>query len=534
MGQPDIASGFPGSAHGQQLSAAAHHPIRVSPLLTQCYDRGTPQGTGLFVDQFGLAVSVTCSTCAFVELISDGTSCPTVSTTPSRSLSGRFRLARGMETVFMKFVREVFAAMLSGIVLLATTSNLAAMPMYEPFYQEDQQAALTASDIENIVSPIALYPDQLIAQILGAATYPDQVTAASNWVNSSGLKDQALMEAADKQPWDPSVKALTQFPAVLDQMAKNLAWTSALGDAAFNQQKDVMAAIQKLRQEAKAAGNLKTTKEIKVVQESPQTIVIQPANPQVVYVPTYNPTVVYGTPYQPPGYSTAALVTTGLISFGVGMAIGASMNNSCCGWGWGGGGWGCNWHGGNVMYQNNVYVSRSNTFYGGNRYANNPYYKNNNRATQYNANNRHNNASNNKAAWNSGNRNSGNTVNRGGNTVNINGAVNVGNTGNANRPNQGNTAGNRPGAGNNTASNRPGNANAGNRPGDNSAAANRPSTADRGYGGKPQTSNASAIGGYKQGGNARADANRGKQSMGGGGGGGRQASAPKAGGGRKR
>ena len=123
---------------------------------------------------------------------------------------------------------------------------------------------------------------------------------------------QALMEAVDKQPWDPSVKALTQFPTVLDQMAKNLAWTSALGDAAFNQQKDVMTAIQKLRQEAKAAGNLKTTKEIKVVQESPQTIVIQPANPQVVYVPTYNPTVVYGTPYNPPGYSTAALVTTGV------------------------------------------------------------------------------------------------------------------------------------------------------------------------------------------------------------------------------
>ena len=123
-----------------------------------------------------------------------------------------------------------------------------------------------------------------------------------------------------------------------------------------------------------------------MVQESPQTIVIQPANPQVVYVPTYNPTVVYGTPYNPPGYSTAALVTTGLISFGVGMAIGASMNNSCCGWGYYGGGWGCNWRGGNVMYQNNVYVSRSNTFYGNNRYQNNSYYKNNNRPVPYNNN----------------------------------------------------------------------------------------------------------------------------------------------------
>ena len=427
----------------------------------------------------------------------------------------------------MKTLRESLAIMLVGAVVMATSPSAIALPMYEPPYQEADQAPLTTSDIENIVSPIALYPDQLIAQILGAATYPDQVTAASNWVNSNGgLKDQALMTAVDKQSWDPSVKALTQFPTVLDQMAKNLAWTSALGDAAFNQQKDVLAAIQKLRQEAKAAGNLKSTKEIKVVQESPQTIVIQQANPQVVYVPSYNPTVVYGTPYNPPGYSTAALVTTGLISFGVGMAIGSSMNNSCCGWGYYGGGWGTNWHGGNVMYQNNVYISRSNTFYGNNRYQNNSYYKNNNRPTPYNSNNgnRYNSGNNNKAAWsgnkNSGNRNSGNTVNKGGNTVNVNGDVNVG--GNKNRPgNAGdNATNNRPGN-NNAANNRPGNyAGANSRPGNNNAAnrpnaaANNKAAADRGYGQKPQTSNASAMGGYKQGGNARADSNRGKQSMG--------------------
>jgi hypothetical protein len=438
----------------------------------------------------------------------------------------------------MKFLREVLATMLSGVVLLATSSSVAAMPMYEPPYQEADQAALTATDIENIVSPIALYPDQLIAQILGAATYPDQVTAASNFVNSSSLKDDALMKAVDGQPWDPSVKALTQVPTVLDQMAKNLAWTSALGDAAFNQQKDVMTAIQKLRKQAKDAGNLKTTKEIKVVQESPQTIVIQQASPTVVYVPTYNPTVVYGYPYNPPGYSTAALVTTGVIAFGVGMAIGASMNNSCCGWGYYGGGWGCNWHGGNVMYQNNIYVSRSNTFYGNNRYQNNSYYKNNNRPVPTPYGNNGYNGGNNKAAWsgnqNSGNRNSGNTVNRGGNTVNVNGDVNVGsnnknrpgNTANNNRANVGNTANNR--AGNTSNANRPNAGNTNARP-----TTTNKSAADRGYGGnKPQTSNASALGGYKQGGNARADSNRGKQSMGAGGGGGR--SAPAGGGARKR
>lgn len=430
----------------------------------------------------------------------------------------------------MKILREVLATLLSGAVLLATSSNVVAMPMYEPPYQEADQAPLSASDIDAIVSPIALYPDQLVAQILGAATYPDQVTAASNYVNNTSLKGDALMKEVDKQPWDPSVKALTQFPTVLDQMAKNLAWTSALGDAAFNQQKDVMTAIQKLRQEAKAAGNLKTTKEIKVVQESPQTIVIQPANPQVVYVPSYNPTVVYGTPYNPPGYSTAALVTTGLISFGVGMAIGASMNNSCCGWGWHGGGWGCNWGRGYPVYQNNIYISRSNTFYGNNRYNNNPYYRNNNRPTpygngnnRYNANNRVNNANNNKAAWNSGNRNSGNTVNRGGNT--INGDVNIGggnkgnnvnrpNQGSNNRPNGGANANNRPNAGNNTG-NRPGNNAGANRP--NAGASTRPAAADRGYGSRPQPgNNNNAFGGAKAGGNARADANRGRQSYGGG------------------
>ena len=430
----------------------------------------------------------------------------------------------------MRILREFLAAMLSGIVLLATTSNAVAMPMYEPPYQEADQVPLTTADIDSIVSPIALYPDQLIAQILGAATYPDQVTAASNYVNNSSLKGDALMKAVDGQPWDPSVKALTQFPTVLDQMAKNLAWTSALGDAAFNQQKDVMASIQKLRKEAKAAGNLKTTPEIKVVQSDPQTIVIQQANPQVVYVPTYNPTVVYGTPYYPPGYSTAALVTTGLISFGVGMAIGASMNNHCCGWGYYGGGWGCNWHGGNVMYQNNIYVSRSNTFYGNNRYQNNPHY-NNNWNNNRPGNNSNYNRPNNKQAW-SGNNNSG----RGnGNKVNVNGDVNIGSN---NKNRTGNNANNnRPG--NNASNNRPGNTNNANRPnaGNNAnrPAANNKASADRGYGQKPQTSNASAMGGYKQGGNARADSNRGKQSMGGGGGG-RSALAarPSGGGARKR
>ena len=410
----------------------------------------------------------------------------------------------------MKTLREVLAIVMALAVLIATSPNAEA-------FQEAQQAPLSASEIDSIVSPIALYPDQLVAQILGAATYPDQVTAADNFVNSSGLKDNALVQAVDKQPWDPSVKALCVFPTVLDQMAKNLSWTSALGDAFYNQQANVMASIQRLRQQAQAAGNLKTTSQQTVTtqnQSGQQVIVIQPANPQVVYVPQYNPTVVYGTPYQPPGYSAGAMVATGLISFGVGMAVGAAFNNSCCGWGWGHGGWGCNWHGGTVVYNHNTYVSRSNTFYGNNRYRNNPYYSNN----RVNANNRVSNASNNRAAWNSGNRNSGNTVNRGGNTVNINGDVNVGSN------NRGGNTNNRGGNNNVNANNRVGNNNA------NQLAANR-AGADRGYGQRPQANNTSALGGYKAGGNARADSNRGRESFGGGGGG-RQVAA--RGGGRRR
>jgi hypothetical protein len=218
----------------------------------------------------------------------------------------------------MKSLKEFLVTVLAGIVLIATSPNAMA-------FQEQQQAPLSASEIDSIVSPIALYPDQLVAQILGAATYPDQVTAASNFINSTKLTGDALMQEVNKQPWDPSVMALTQFPSVLNQMAQNLSWTSALGDAAYNQQADVKASIQRLRKQAQAAGNLKTTQQQTVTTQSQggqQVIVIQPANPQVVYVPQYNPTVVYGTPYQPPGYSTGAMVATGLISFGVGMAVG--------------------------------------------------------------------------------------------------------------------------------------------------------------------------------------------------------------------
>src|SRR5580700_7853235 len=168
----------------------------------------------------------------------------------------------------------------------------------------EEYAPLTADELDALVAPIALYPDALVAQVLGAATYPYEIVDAAFWMkDNSTLTGEALAKAVDEQSWDPAVKALTQFPSVLENLAKNLAWTSALGEASSMQQQDVMAAIQRMRAKAYAAGNLKSGPEIKVVQETPQTIVIQPANPQIVYVPVYSPTVIYGGPIVVPGYT---------------------------------------------------------------------------------------------------------------------------------------------------------------------------------------------------------------------------------------
>ena len=174
---------------------------------------------------------------------------------------------------------------------------------------EPTAAPLTTDQLNALVAPIALYPDSLVAIVLGAATFPDQVAVADYWVSQNkSLTGTALTQAVDQEPWDSSVKALTQFPAVLDNMASNLVWTSNLGQAFHAQQSDVMAAVQAMRAKAQAAGTLQSTPQVTVVQQTPQTIVIQPANPQVVYVPQYNPTVVYGGSYVVPFYTPPVAV----------------------------------------------------------------------------------------------------------------------------------------------------------------------------------------------------------------------------------
>jgi hypothetical protein len=224
----------------------------------------------------------------------------------------------------------------------------------------------TPEQIQQLVAPIALYPDSLVAQVLAAATFPEQVVEADRWVQAHpDLKGDALAQAVDQQPWDPSVKALTAFPSVLGNMDKNLSWTSSLGDAYYNQQQDVMDAVQEMRRRAQQSGNLKSTPQQTVTTQGP-TVVIQPADPQVVYVPAYNPWVVYGGPIGPwPGWYPYPGIWYGgpYLSFGVGFGIGFFG-----GYGWGWGRWGFDWHNHYAIYNHNRYYSTSRTFYNRNTY----------------------------------------------------------------------------------------------------------------------------------------------------------------------
>ena len=237
--------------------------------------------------------------------------------------------------------------------------------------------AATAQELQELVSPIALYPDVLVAQILAGSTYPTQVVEADRWLKQNpNLTGDRLAAQVNPQPWDPSIKSLTQFPTVLQTMNDNLAWTSALGEAYYNQPADVMNAIQVLRNMAVNAGTLKSTEQQRVeIQPAPpaaqgggqpsmqQTVIIQPAQPNTVYVPQYNPTSAYGAPVQaPPGYTGSDLLLTGVLSFGAGMLLGSLINN-------GHNDWGCNWYGGgghssSVKYNNNIYVTNNNVYPG--------------------------------------------------------------------------------------------------------------------------------------------------------------------------
>src|SRR5260370_12963683 len=190
----------------------------------------------------------------------------------------------------------------------------------------EQQPAAPAKqspqELQQLVAPIALYPDALVAQILAASTYPTEIVEADRWMQShSNVEGEELAKEVDKQPWDPSVQALIQFPSVLENMDKNISWTSSLGDAYANQQQDVTDAVQAMRQQARKVGHLTSSEQEKVTTQG-NTIDIDSANPEVGYVPAYDPWLVYGEPIvaYPGWYPVPGIFLAGAgIGFGIGF-----------------------------------------------------------------------------------------------------------------------------------------------------------------------------------------------------------------------
>jgi hypothetical protein len=395
---------------------------------------------------------------------------------------------------------------------------------------------LKPEQIDALVSPIALYPDTLLAEVLMASTYPLEVVQATRWVEQNkNLKGDALKAEVDKQGWDESIKSLTATPDVLKMMSDKLDWTQKLGDAVLAQQTDVMDSVQRLRAKADANDKLKTTKQQKVTKKSEggkQYIVIEPTDPQTVYVPYYDPAVVYGawpSPAYPPYYWGAsywpgggALLATGL-AFGAGYAVGrwASGGNY-----WGGG---VNWGGNNINVNRPININNS-----GNNW-------------NHNVDHRHGVRYNNKDVANKFNK--GNNI-RGGanNRMDFRGhdgkqALRPGGDGRpgggdrpgaGDRPGGGDRAGNRPGGGDRAGAkggDRPGAKGGGQRKdvgargsGQKKAAAQRGGGARPGGGGGGRN----AFAGSGAGRNAMAQASRGHASLGGRGGGG---GGPRMGGG---
>lgn len=346
------------------------------------------------------------------------------------------------------------AALCAGTAALVGCNQQPASNAAQPAPAASSAAAQTqpytppsADQLYQLVAPIALFPDKLVAQVLAGSTYPDQITAADNFLaQNANLQGAPLQDAVDPQAWDPSIKGLTVFPKVLDQMAQNIPWTTALGNAYVNDPTDVLNAIQVMRQRASSHGSLRSSAKLRVVDQPAaqaadyvqqpddqdgdyysgpnvvpvpqQTIEILPADDDTVYVPYYDPQTVYGDEvpmypsyrysYEPDGYSTGDMVTTGVIAFGAGIVVASLFEHSHHerpDYGWNN--WGMRWDdrgdnrqgGGNwqrpaVVHNNSTYVSNSTTVV--------------NHYTTRNINNSVNNR------INSNNRNGGNGINPGG------------------------------------------------------------------------------------------------------------------------
>jgi hypothetical protein len=244
---------------------------------------------------------------------------------------------------FIPFLRALAALAASFVILTATFGAPSALAQESPPpAQQPAAQPLSAEQIDQLVAPIALYPDNLLGQILTASTYPLETVMAARWSAANpNIKGDQLESAMQQQSWDPSVKALTAVPQVLAMMNDKLDWTQALGDAYLSQPDDIAAAVQRLRLKAQAAGNLQASNQQRVRRmpapqplvidgrPEPEYIVIEPVDPDVIYVPVYDPYVVYGVwaypayrPFYwyPPGY-----VAVGVFGFGAPYVVGAAL-----------------------------------------------------------------------------------------------------------------------------------------------------------------------------------------------------------------
>ena len=409
-----------------------------------------------------------------------------------------------------KVMKSRIVELFHRVIAIAAVALLSSGPTAALAQQAESQVMKTTTDtqqapkipndqLDSLVAPIALYPDQLLSQTLVASTYPLEIIQLQQWLDKNkNLKDKALASAVQKQNWDPSIQAMAAFPDVVKRLADDIQWTTDLGNAFLAQESDVMDAVQRMRAKAQSKGTLKTSAQQKVETQTAeggkQIIVVQQANPEVVYVPSYDPIVVYGPPvypyppiyYPPPGYYAAGAA----VAFGTGVALGAAWGGS---WGWN-----CGWGHGNVNVNvNNNYINN----YNKNNYNKGNYNKQGGQwqhNPQHRGNAPYNRASASQVQNQLGSRGSG-AGNRPG-----------GSAGQGNRPSGGAGAGARPGGG--SPKNQVG----------NRSASSRPSSASHGGG----------FGGGGSGNFARASSSRGGHSMGGGGfsggGGGR------GGGGRRR
>ena len=234
--------------------------------------------------------------------------------------------------------------------------------------EEGTYANLSKDQLDRLVAPIALYPDALVAQVLASSTFPSQLVDANEWVkNHKGLSAADLGKEADQEPWDPSVKALVAYPSVLQNLSTNLGWTSELGDAYYNQPKDVMKAVQEMRKKAQKAGNLQPTPQLNVYDQEGQ-VFVEPVDPEVVYVPAFDPWLVYGYPIAPWPYWVEV---PGVWWAGPGLYFGAGFPIApFFGFGWGWRAWGVDWNHWGVWYNHAPYYARGPAFFNrGNYYG---------------------------------------------------------------------------------------------------------------------------------------------------------------------